>query len=164
MQKDEVHRQESLLDPLATSHALYVCHKKGRDGSPTYDEAGFQLDYNKVDEWMKPEVYDKRRMMRGMDKAIEKDDREQAEICKAFFKGDTAPRKSEPMGFIDYVKDHLSKDLGIPWHQIGPKEATQWEAKGFGKKDYGTWWHEPNQVEWKRMGKMHGGCLLRKNL
>jgi hypothetical protein len=36
-------------DPLHTFYDLYRCHKKGPDGSPTYDSAGFQLDYKKVE-------------------------------------------------------------------------------------------------------------------
>lgn len=162
-QKDELHRQEGLLDPLASFHDLYVCHKKGREGSPSYDKAGFQYDWHKVDKWMQPQAYSKSRMMNSMDRALAKDDRDNTEICKAFFKTDVAPKATAAMDYMDHVKDHISKDLGIPWHQIGPKEAKQWAAK-FEKKDYATWWHEPNQEENKRMFKMMGGADLRKHI
>ena len=35
-------------------HELHVCYAKGPNGSPTYDKAGFELDYEKVAQWMKP--------------------------------------------------------------------------------------------------------------
>ncbi|KAM0543653.1 hypothetical protein ACHAO7_009275 [Fusarium culmorum] len=41
-------------DPLYTFYDLHKCHQKGPNGSPTYDSAGFQLDYKKVKDWMKP--------------------------------------------------------------------------------------------------------------
>lgn len=41
-------------DPLYSFYDLHRCHRKGPDGSPTYDSAGFQLDYEKVAKWMKP--------------------------------------------------------------------------------------------------------------
>lgn len=163
MQKDELFRQAGLLDPSAAFHDLYVCHKKGRDGSPTCDKAGFQLDWQKVDDWMKPQPYSKSRVMSSMNRALEKDDRENKEICKAFFQGDGFPTGVGAIDLMHYIKDHISKDLNIPWHQIGPAEAKKWGAK-FEKKDYGTWWHEPNMEEKRRMLKMMGGASLRKNI
>jgi hypothetical protein len=53
VEKDELFRDESRMNPLASFHDLYKCLDKGRDGSPTYDEAGFQLDFDKVARWMK---------------------------------------------------------------------------------------------------------------
>ena len=46
--KNEMFKAESRVDPLKTFHDLYVCYEKGPKGSPTFDEAGFQLDYEKA--------------------------------------------------------------------------------------------------------------------
>lgn len=161
MQKDKIFAQECLLNPMESFHDLEMCHRKGSKGSPTYDRAGFELDWKKVDDWRKPKAYNKSSMVNGMQRHLEKKAQEDKEMCQIFFKGDIQGHDST---MIDYLKDHVSKDLGLPWHQIGPKELRQWEKKGFEKQDYGTWWHEPNKEEQKRMGIMHGGCLLRKDL
>lgn len=47
------------MNPLSAFHDLDRCNQKGREGSPTYDSAGFQLDFNKVENWMKPTSYNK---------------------------------------------------------------------------------------------------------
>lgn len=72
VRKDQLFKEESLMNPLSTFHDLDRCHQKGREGSPTYDSAGFQLESSKVANWMKPTPYSKQNMIRGMDRAIEK--------------------------------------------------------------------------------------------
>ncbi|RGP77167.1 hypothetical protein FLONG3_4682 [Fusarium longipes] len=47
------HKSEH-TDPLYTFYNLHKCRKKGPNGSPTYDNVGCQLNYEKVAEWMKP--------------------------------------------------------------------------------------------------------------
>lgn len=42
------------MNPAFAFHDIARCYKKGRNGSPTYEDAGFQLDYNKVCDWKKP--------------------------------------------------------------------------------------------------------------
>jgi hypothetical protein len=79
-QKDRLYIDESRLDPFSTFHHLYRCHDKGRDGSPTHDEGGFELDWEKVDEWTKPHVYNKQKMMRSMDEAVSSMKSEQQQI------------------------------------------------------------------------------------
>lgn len=151
------------MNPLAHFHDIYVCYNKGPNGSPTYDEAGFELDWNKVADWQKPKPYSKSRMVNGMERHLEKQAREDKEMCQIFFQ-DGESHSDPTMSMMDILKDHVSKDIGIPWHQIGPKELKKWEGQGFEKKDYKEWWHEPNEEEKKRLSKMHGGCVLRKNL
>lgn len=36
------------MNPLAFSHTKYETLTKGREGSPTYDDIGLNLDYDKV--------------------------------------------------------------------------------------------------------------------
>lgn len=81
---DAWYAKMALADPTETFHNLQVCHKKGPNGSPTYDEAGFQLDWHKVDKWMKPQAYNKGRMVRGMNRAIDEAQREEKAIFLIF--------------------------------------------------------------------------------
>lgn len=161
-QKDENFRANGLVNPMHSFHDLYVCHKKGRGGSPTYDEAGFQLDYEKVDNWMAPKPYNKKKMVKGMDRALSTKQTEAEQMFQAFFKnGKCAEHETTVMG---YVKDRISKDLGIPWHQIGPDQARAWRGRGFKPVEFEKWWKEPNEVEHARQLNMLMGASLRKNL
>jgi hypothetical protein len=69
------------------------------------------------------------------------------------------------MGYmiLQFVKDHVSKDLDIPWHQIGPEQVQIWKDKGFELVDFDNWWKEPNKEEKKRMSKMSMGSRVRKD-
>ena len=49
----------------------------------------------------------------------------------------------------DYVKDQVSKDLGVPWHQIKPRQLEQWLEKGNEKVVFKDWWKEPSEEEKK---------------
>ncbi|KAI6082176.1 hypothetical protein F4821DRAFT_219040 [Hypoxylon rubiginosum] len=162
-EKEKLHKDNALMDPTYVFHDLHVCHKKGRNGSPTYDAAGFRLDWKKVDEWMRPQPYNKNRILKGVEKAQERHQREKREIYDLFFVDGKGP-ELEPTLVLDYVKDHVSKDLGVPWHQIGPKQLVEWEKRGFPKQKAEEWWRMPNEEEQKRMLKMLGGASLRKDL
>ncbi|KAI0544649.1 hypothetical protein F4679DRAFT_564154 [Xylaria curta] len=161
--KDLLYKEQALVDPTDMFHDLHVCYKKGPAGSPTYDSAGFQLDYKKVADWMKPQRYNKARIVNGMEKSLARDEREEREIFKIFFAEGDGPG-SDSWNVNDHVKDQISKDLGVPWHQIGPKHAREWQEKGFEKRKFSEWWRKPNEEENKRMMKMMGGASLRKDL
>jgi hypothetical protein len=95
--------KQALADPSYTFHDLHVCHKKGRNGSPTYDEAGFQLDWDKVDKWMKPQSYSKSRAVNGMNRALERAAKEEKLTYEAFFIDGKGP--SDGSGQVmDYIK------------------------------------------------------------
>ncbi|CAJ2502062.1 Uu.00g049150.m01.CDS01 [Anthostomella pinea] len=142
LQKDKLFKQQTDMDPSQSFHDLHVCHKKGARGSPMYDSAGFQLDYKKVDDWFKPGVSSKSAAINGMERRIERGKREEKEMYASFFidfvEGE-GPDGTDMYDVKYYVKDHVSKDLGVPWH-------------------------EPNAEEKKRMLKMMGGASLRKDL
>ncbi|KAF5680289.1 adenine nucleotide alpha hydrolase [Fusarium denticulatum] len=72
-------------DPLESFYDLHRCHRKGPDGSPTYDSAGFQLDYEKVAKWMKPVAYNKKSMVNGMERHLKRDEEETKKIYDCFF-------------------------------------------------------------------------------
>ena len=105
------------MNPLKGFHDIYRCYDKGPQGSPTYDEAGFQIDYVKVVEWMKPKAYNKKSRMRNMDRGIEKARKDKEQMFSLFFQA-LPTEANMGMDLKHYVKDRVSKDLNIPWHQI----------------------------------------------
>jgi hypothetical protein len=163
-QKDALFGEKALLDPSETFHDLHVCHKKGPDGSPTYDSAGFQLDWHKVDRWMKPKPYNKRAMIRGMERSVDKAQKDNRQMSEIFFEDGKPPIGVDNHIYEHYMKDHVSKDLGIPIHQIATAHFRDWEQKGFTKPNAKLWWHEPNGEEKNRALKMLCGASLRKDL
>jgi hypothetical protein len=161
--KNEMYIEEARTNALHAFYGLYSCHDKGRDGSPSFDAAGFQLDYDKVENWMKPQRYNKRKMVRGMDRAVAKAQSEEEQMFGLFFE---TTKDSEKIAarVKDFVKDQVSKDLDIPFHQIKPEHVQLWRDKGFQPVKYEEWWKEPTAEENKRFRKMMGGGSLRKDL
>ena len=164
VQKDELFVEQSRLDPRAAFHDLHKCLDKGPNGSPTADNAGFQLDYEKVQDWDRPQPYNKRAMIRGMDRAVDKARSEEDQIFDVFFVDGERPDDNTSHLAKDYVKDQISKDLNVPWHQIKPEHAKQWEKQGFKKVVFKDWWKEPTQEERRRFSNMLKGAALRKDL
>ncbi|KAK7746808.1 hypothetical protein SLS53_001996 [Cytospora paraplurivora] len=164
LQKDQWFKQRTREDPTKTFHDLYRCFDKGPEGSPTYDSAGFQLDYQKVANWCKPKPYDKQAMINGMEKRVARTQSLEERIAEAFFedldearnkilKGNTLP--------INLARDTISKDLEIPWHKIGHEEVDLWEEKGFSKHKVEDWLTYSDEDK-KRYMKMLRGASLRK--
>jgi hypothetical protein len=153
--------EEARNNPLATFHDLYRCYDKGRNGSPTYDNAGFEMDYDKVADWMKPQPYNKARMVKGMDRAVERREKLRKEMFDLFFE-----KTDEDMEYEveEVVKDQVSKDIGVPLHQIGPEQVKIWREKGFKPVKFEEWWTEPSAEDSKRTRKMMGGVSMRKHL
>jgi hypothetical protein len=141
-------------------HRLYVCFDKGPNGSPTYDKSGFELDYYKVADWMKPKGYNKRAMVSGMERALEKRKRDEKRMGEIFFVKGEAP-ENPSCDAVDHWKDRVSKDLNVPWHRIGLEYFEEWEKRGFRKARRGEY-AIFSEEQRKRMGKMHEGCALRK--
>ncbi|EMT71528.1 hypothetical protein FOC4_g10010033 [Fusarium odoratissimum] len=151
-------------DPLYSFYDLHRCHRKGPDGSPTYDSAGFQLDYEKAAKWMKPVAYNKKSMVNGMERHLKRVEEETKKIYDSFFVDGKGPEGEEGSTQVMHqIKDQVSKDLGVPWHQIDPKQLKKLGDQGLAKVDADKWWHRPNQVERDRFMKMLGGASLRKD-
>ena len=77
---------------------------KGPNGSPTYDKAGFELDYDKVADWMKPKSYNKGSMVRGMERLLEKTRQETKRMAEIFFEkgeGPEDPAHAQGSGFLE---------------------------------------------------------------
>ncbi|KAF4338907.1 adenine nucleotide alpha hydrolase [Fusarium beomiforme] len=121
-------------DPLHTFYDLYRCYHKGPGGSSTYDSAGFQLDYKKVADWMKPRAYNKKTMVNGMERRLKKGDEERKEIYGTFFVDGKGPQGEEGRTqMMDQIKGQVPKDLRVPWHQNDSKRLKEWEDKEFEK-------------------------------
>lgn len=162
MQQDALFAEKTRRDPAEHFHHLYQCRDKGPGGSPTYDQAGFRLDYDKVMDWFKPVAYNKKRMIKGMEKRVAKRQSLNEHALQAFFEDFEAAKKKilDAPFQMDLVKDTISKDLGIPLHKIGHEEIDMWEQKGLEKhklEDYMT----HSEEDKKRIMKMMIGSILR---
>lgn len=162
MQQDELFKEKARRDPAAAFHNLHVCYDRGPNGPPTYDNAGFRLDYDKVVDWFKPVRYSKSRMMKGMDKALARGQSLDEHTIQAFFE-DSEAAKEKLFGnpiHMSMVKDTISKDLGIPHHKIGHAEIDMWEQKGYQKHKVEDWLTFSDEDK-KRDLKMMTGSKLR---
>ncbi|THY28153.1 hypothetical protein D6D01_03976 [Aureobasidium pullulans] len=163
-QEYELYDNEALMNPLSSHREKTLMGSKGPGGSTTYDTAGFEIDYQKlVDGTNQPMT--KHEMISNMDRSIEKDEKEKKEMFELFFLPDEHP-EDDPLGheIENFVKDQVSKDIGVPWHQIGPKHVEQWLQKGHEKVAFKSWWKDPNEEEMERMDNMTCGCVFRKDL
>lgn len=137
-----------------------MCYEKGPKGSPTYDAAGFELDYEKVANWMRPKPYNKAAIMRGVDKNLNRKEIETTRMIELFWEPG-AISSDEPYYDTNYWKDRVSKDLGVPWHKVGVAEFEKWDKMGFPKAKKGDY-ENPSKEERDRMMRMMEGASLRK--
>ena len=110
---------------------------------------------------MKPTPYDKRAMVNGMERALEKGRKERDRMAEIFFEKGEAPTEEYYTRNADYWKDRVSKDLNVPWHKVGVPEFEKWEKKGFKKARKGEY-ENFSEEEKERMGRLHDGSALRK--
>ena len=172
VQQLEFDAEKALSNPLEFSHDLYKCHAKGRAGSPTYDSAGFELDFDKVCAGIFAEingVYDseeEEEEHERYEEMLDEEEREEKELLKTFLVDPDKVYKGKvtPMEVENYIKDHVSKDLGVPWHQINLQRIKDWRRKGFERVKFDTWWKTPAEEEDKRMLKMMDGSKYRKDM
>lgn len=161
-EKNEEYRQRARETPGHCFHDLYVCYDKGPNGSPTYDEAGFELDYKKVADWMAPKPYNKAKMVNGMEKHMQRVKEETLKMIDLFWEPGAIPREGHQD--TNHWKDRVSKDLGVPWHKVGVAEFEKWDKLGFpkAKKEEYEKYQNPSEKERDRMMKLMSGASLRK--
>ncbi|KAI1624352.1 hypothetical protein EDD37DRAFT_650232 [Exophiala viscosa] len=135
--KDKIFEEEIRNIIAHSSHEKYVCYDKGPNGSPTYDQSGFQFDYFRVAEWMKPMRVNKNRAqrVRKQERHFKKHADDLDRINALFFLDGQGPSKGENNYVELLIKDKVSKDLGIPFHHIGVAEVEEWARRGFPKQD-----------------------------
>ncbi|KAF2992979.1 hypothetical protein E8E13_000109 [Curvularia kusanoi] len=171
-QNDAFEIEQALANPLDFSHAMYKCLSKGREGSPTVDEAGFVMDYDKVYAAMNGSFPERGSMewdsnYEDYEQMLDDDEREEKEFLKAFLIDPAKLKKRHdlnPGNVIFYMKDQVSKDLGVPWHQINLQRMSEWKSRGFPRVKFDTWWRDPTKEEDRRMMKIMTGSDHRKYL
>jgi hypothetical protein len=139
--------------------SLHVCYEKGPNGSPTYDDSGFELDYNKVADWMRPTAYNKSAMVNGMQRRIDAEAKREKRMAEIFFEKGEAP--PSPYDDAWSWKDRVSKDLNIPWHKIDVADFEEWEKRGFKKAKKGEY-ENFSKEEREREMRLLSGASLRK--
>ncbi|KAF9640058.1 hypothetical protein BFW01_g11864 [Lasiodiplodia theobromae] len=155
--------ERPLKDQNHRWHDLHLCYQRGpSEQPPTYDSAGYQLDYEKVANWMKPTRRGKRPSWQKESQRIEDHQRVQERVREIFFEPGAAPPKGKVSPAMQWTwVDRVSKDLGVPFHQVGLEEFEEWEKRGFEKAkegDYGKFSEEQNE----RMLRIASGSAMRK--
>ncbi|KAK4947428.1 hypothetical protein LTR10_013796 [Elasticomyces elasticus] len=135
--KDKIYEEEIRNNIAHPFHEMHLCYDKGPNGSPTYDQSGFELDYFKVAEWLKPKRVNKNRAqrIRNQDKHLKKLTYDWDRMTALFFIGGQGPSRWENKYVELLIKDKVSKDLGIPFHRIGVAEVEEWARRGFPKEN-----------------------------
>ena len=150
----EAFKNKQLNNPEAHFHSLYVCREKGRDGSPTFDEGGYELDYDKVMTWFEP----------GKVVKIDLDKEKQLEekMRLIFFEEGGAPHPDHisPI-MVTAWKARVEEDIGVPYHKIGLEEFQEWERRGFAKAKEGQY-KEFDEAERNRLLDKSAGSAFRK--
>lgn len=160
IEKEQEFQRKSLNDPNEYFHDLHICFEKGPNGSPTYDEAGFQLDYDKVARWMKPDGRSKKGKLKAVDKMLDYRAQENEKMKRIFF-GDRKVCETNVNFPEKFWRDKVSKDLDLPWHKVDSAAFEEWDRRGFEKQNPEDW-KEFTDAEQKRMFRMAGGSQLRK--
>lgn len=151
-----------LEDPDKLFHTRYLCVQKGRRGGPTYDGAGYELGYGQVMKWMGPSSRLSKSSLDKMDRELGEKREAARRMAEIFFEPSAAPH--DAVGGQDntgFWRDKVSKDLGIPWHQVGVEQFEEWERRGFPKARKGEY-QVFDEAQQMRMSKMCDGCVLRK--
>ena len=163
--EDEDNEWRALNDPKHTFHGLHVCRAKGRDGSPTLDEADYELDYDKVMNWFKPKS---RASVKAagyrMEKSLKTESNEEQHMLDACFEKGAAPRRDDPKMPIHTmiaIKEKVEKDIGVPYHKVDLDAVKDWEKRGFQKAKQGEYTTFSSEDR-RRFMKLTSGSALRK--
>lgn len=112
---------------------------------------------------MKPQRYNKKKMIRDMDKHFDEAEKKKKTAFDYFFVEGYHPDKNNALKVENIIKDVVSKDLGVLYHQIGPQHFKQWREQGHEPVKFEEWWKESTEEDSKRMWKMIKGGSLRKD-
>jgi hypothetical protein len=110
---------------------------------------------------MKPTPYNKRAMVNGMERVIEKAQKERKRMAEIFFEKGEAPTDLAYSRNENFWRDRVSKDLNIPWHKIGVPEFEEWEKKGFKMARKGEY-EKFSKEDREREMRLIDGASLRK--
>ena len=140
-------------DPPPTSpDPIEICRRKGPRGSPTYDELGFELDYEKVAKSIRRPRPLSGKALAGLDADMKNTER------KAKVLG-VAPEEFSNIA-ENHLDDRIARDLGLAFHEVGMEEFEEWNRRGF-KVDYKDLTNV-SQEETDRVYRLMVGSALRK--
>lgn len=145
-------RKRASPEPVRPPSPRQVCLMKGPGGSPTFDEMGFELDYDFISKCQgRPRPLGKRALAK-LDK-----------------KSEDGERKKKIMGVVKDQAitmaeaawdDRVARDLGIAYHEVGMEEYEEWQKRGF-HAEPGEF-ENPSQEETDRLVRLVTGSALRK--
>ncbi|KAL8899382.1 MAG: hypothetical protein Q9207_006227 [Kuettlingeria erythrocarpa] len=145
-------RARKATPPPPKESPIQICLRKGPQGSPTYDEAGYELDFAYI---LKSTRRPQRLGKRGMEKL--KQDRKQDERKRELMAVTESQARKFYMGAMD---NKVAQDLGIAYHEVGMEEYEEWHKKGFRRKEGEL--ENLDDEEQERLEKLVTGCALRK--
>ncbi|KAK7532630.1 hypothetical protein BKA81DRAFT_369240 [Phyllosticta paracitricarpa] len=149
--------EQPMADPNRSSHAYHLCASRGPNGPPTYDSAGYLLDYEKCVDYTRPKLYNKNTMMNRMNRSLERSKQEQEKMAHLFFEPDAVPKDKQSPQQVDHWRDRVSKDLGVPWHTVGVEKFEEWDRKGFPKARKNEYERFEKEEEDRMMELLSGG-------
>ncbi|KAL9615928.1 MAG: hypothetical protein Q9160_009140 [Pyrenula sp. 1 TL-2023] len=132
-------------------HPCEAMVKRGPRGPPVYDEMGFELDYERCTGGPRS----KQAILNACDRSLERS--EKARNIKSRVIGvkvDDSPMMEQAWN------DRVSKDLGIPFHEVGPEQFEKWQEKGF--KASRNEIEKVLKQDGERLEFLMTGCALRK--
>lgn len=131
------------------------CRRKGLNGSPTYDEHGFELDKEFIIKRTggRPRPLGKKAMERLEQKA--EDRRRKGEILGFDDEGDRQDVRDE-----NVWDDLVARDLGMAMHEVGVEEFEEWKRKGHKTKP--ERFRDLPKEEQDRLMDLTTGIALRK--
>ncbi|KAL8658763.1 MAG: hypothetical protein Q9226_000788 [Calogaya cf. arnoldii] len=146
-------RKTKTPEPSEPKMASTKCLQRGPRGSPTYDELGYELDYDYIANHTgrRPRAVPTKRGQEKLEQSQRGDER------KAEIMGRPADMNVPEGAAWD---DRVANDLGKAFHEVGMEEYEEWAKKGF-KIKKGEF-DDPSEEEKERLFKLQKGCALRK--
>ncbi|KAE8453021.1 hypothetical protein EG329_012208 [Mollisiaceae sp. DMI_Dod_QoI] len=165
---EEEHPRGSEKD---TFRHIHNCVDKGRGASPTYDEWGWEMDYEKCLQWEKPMSVASLRptmsKMKKQDSYFEKrrkESKRMAELMNDDIGDDSASDFSHMNASIkeEAWKDRVRTDLGQKTYQVPIETFEKWYKNGFRAKKGEFDLENMSPERKKRYSDMRVGCALRR--
>lgn len=72
-------------------------------------------------------------------KRFERQDEDRKKMVDIFFEQDARPEETREHTLEGPMKDCVSKDLRVLWHEVGVEHFQEWEKKGFKKAQKGEY-------------------------
>jgi hypothetical protein len=141
---DDMKRYEKLL-------------KRGPKGPPIYDSQGFELDFKKVSQSMRP-ISKRSRNSKKYMKMLE-DARAETKLMEGI---SGVPENGLCAMQRMAIQDRVARDLGVPYHKVGMEHYARWSASGFKADPDEFKVGNISEDEGKRLLNLACGSALRK--